>query len=220
TEIGAAERVSATNVTPRFFAVLGVAPALGRAFDQDDVGRPVVVVSHAFWRGKLAADPRAIGRSLVLGGQPHTIVGVLPERFAFALNACDLWRPFPAPPAHAIRAGYRVRAIARLARPGAATDLRSALDEVSRGSSPTARAVDAAGGRAPRARAVRRPRRAGRRRELACDGGGVDRRADLRLDLRVAAGGRRLAPQHRGGAAPRRHAAAARAHAAARARHR
>ena len=144
TEIGAAERVSATNVTPRFFAVLGVAPALGRAFDSDDVGRPVVVVSHGFWRGKLAADPRAIGRSLVLGGQPHTIVGVLPERFAFALNACDLWRPFPAPPAQAIRAGYRVRAIARLARPGAATDLRSALDEVSRGSSPPARASVAA----------------------------------------------------------------------------
>jgi len=144
TGAGAAERVSATNVTPRFFALLGVAPALGRAFDPDDVARPVVVVSHAFWRSRLAADPRAIGRSLMLGGQAHTIVGVLPERFVFALNACDVWRPFPVPPAQAIRAGYRVRAIARLARPGAAADLRAALDEVSREGSPPARASVAA----------------------------------------------------------------------------
>jgi putative ABC transport system permease protein len=144
TGLGAAERVSATNVTPRFFSLVGVAPALGRAFDRDDVGQRVVVVSHAFWRGTLAADPRAVGRSLVLGGQPHTIVGVLPERFVFALNACDLWRPFPVPPAQAIRAGYRVRAIARLARPGAAADLRAALDDVSREASPPMRASVAA----------------------------------------------------------------------------
>ena len=86
TELGAAERVSASDVTPGFLALLGVTPALGRAFDLDDVGRPVAIVSHAFWRGKLAADPGVIGRQIVLGGQAHTIVGVLPERFFFALN--------------------------------------------------------------------------------------------------------------------------------------
>ena len=140
TDLGAAERISATNVTPGFLSLLGVAPALGRSFDRGDVGQPVAIVSHAFWRGKLGGDPRAIGRSLVLGGQAHTIVGVLPERFVFALNACDVWRPFPVAPAQAIRAGYRVFAIARLARRGAATDLRAALDDVSRASSPPARA--------------------------------------------------------------------------------
>ena len=97
TELGAAERVRATNVTPGFLTLLGVTPALGRAFDLDDVGTPVVIVSHAFWRGKLAADPRVIGRRLVLGGQSHTIIGVLPERFSYALDTRDLWRPFPSP---------------------------------------------------------------------------------------------------------------------------
>ena len=136
-----AERVSATNVTPWFLTLLGVAPALGRSFDLDDVGRPVVIVSHAFWHGKLAADPGAIGRQLVLGGQPHTIVGVLPERFFFELNECDVWRPFPVPPAQAIRSGYRVRAIARLPRQLPAAALAAALDDVSRSSSPPSRAV-------------------------------------------------------------------------------
>jgi len=86
TELGAAERVSASNVTPGFLTLLGVAPALGRALDLDDVGLRVAILSHAFWRGKLAADPGVIGRQVVLGGQAHTIVGVLPEQF-FASSA-------------------------------------------------------------------------------------------------------------------------------------
>jgi predicted permease len=141
TEIGRAERVSASNVTPGFLALLGITPALGRAFAVDDTGRPVAVISHAFWRGTLAADPAVIGRRLVLGGRAHTIVGVLPERFVFALNPSDVWRPFPVSPDQAARAGYRVRAVARLARNVAPIDLGRALDDVSKASSPPARVV-------------------------------------------------------------------------------
>ena len=141
TGLGTAERVSATNVTPGFLTLLGVTPARGRSFALDDAGRPVVIVSHAFWRGKLAADPVAIGRQLVLGGRPHTIVGVLPERFFFALNVCDVWRPFPVTPAQAALARYRVQGIARLAGRLPGADLAVALDDVSRTSSPPARVV-------------------------------------------------------------------------------
>jgi predicted permease len=141
TELGPAERVSASNVTPDFLTLLGVAPALGRAFDLDDVGQPVAIVSHAFWRAKLAADPDVVGRRVVLGGQAHTIVGVLPERFVFALDPHDLWRPFPVTPAEAARTGYRVRAIARLAPRVSPAHLAAALDDVSRRSSPPARVV-------------------------------------------------------------------------------
>src|SRR5439155_6325278 len=95
TDLGAAERISATDVTPGFLALLGVAPARGRAFGPDDVGQPVAIVSHAFWRGKLAGDPDVVGRRIVLGNRPHTIVGVLPERFFFTLDASDPWRPLP-----------------------------------------------------------------------------------------------------------------------------
>ena len=101
TELGPAERVSVNDVTPGFLTLLGVTPTLGRPFTLEDVGRPVAILSHAFWRTKLAADSGAIGRQIVLGGQSHTIVGVLPEAFIFELNPADLWRPVPVTPAQA-----------------------------------------------------------------------------------------------------------------------
>lgn len=95
TQLGAAERLSASDITLGFLTLLGIVPARGRAFDLNDVGRPLAIVSHAFWHGTLAADPSVVGRQVVLGGQAHTIVGVLPEEFFLALNPCDVWRPLP-----------------------------------------------------------------------------------------------------------------------------
>lgn len=141
TGFGAAERMRATDVTPGFFALLGTAPMMGRGFSADDVGRPVAVVSHDFWRGTLDADPGVIGRALVLDGQTHTLVGVMPERFFFALDVSDIWRPIPLTPAQAARTGLRVRAIARLAPNVSPTSLSAALDEVSRTSTPPARVI-------------------------------------------------------------------------------
>jgi predicted permease len=139
TGLGAAERLSVSDVTPGFLTLLGVSPARGRAFDADDAGRPVVIVSDAFWRGKLAGDSAVIGRQIVLGGQPFTIVGVLPEPFSFALNPTDIWRPIPVAPAQAARIGYRVSVLARLARTSSPEFLQAALEDVSRLSSPPAR---------------------------------------------------------------------------------
>jgi putative ABC transport system permease protein len=141
TELGAAERVSANDVTPGFLTLLGVTPALGRAFELEDVARPVVILSSGFWRGRLAADPGVIGRHIVLGGQPHTIVGVLPERFLFELNPSEVWRPIPVAAAQAARAGYRVSVVARLAPNVSPASLAVALDDVSRTSSPPSRVV-------------------------------------------------------------------------------
>ncbi|HMF95143.1 MAG TPA: ADOP family duplicated permease [Vicinamibacterales bacterium] len=141
TGLGAAERVSATDVTPGFLPLLGVRPARGRMFDRDDAGQPVAIISDRFWRGKLAADPAVVGRHLVLGGRTHTIVGVLPDRFSFAINACEIWRPLPMAAAEAARSGYRVLVIARLARSTSPAALAAALDDVSRTASPPPRVV-------------------------------------------------------------------------------
>ena len=141
TGMGAAERTRATDVTPGFLTLLGATPMMGRAFTDDDVGRPVAIVSHAFWRGKLGANPDAIGRAIVLGGQTHTIVGVLPERFVYGLDITDIWRPLPLTPALAARGGGRVQAIARLAPNVAPASLAAALDDVSRMSTPPARVL-------------------------------------------------------------------------------
>ena len=139
TGLGAAERLRATDVTPGFLRLLGVSPIMGRDFGADDVGRPIVIVSQTFWREKLVSDPGAVGRTIVLNGQTHTIVGVLPERFLFALDDSDVLRPLPLAPAQAARAGMRVRALARLAQRVSSDALATALDEISGTATPSAR---------------------------------------------------------------------------------
>jgi predicted permease len=145
TELGAAEGLSATDVTPGFFTLLGIAPSRGRTFAVDDVGQPLAIVSHAFWRTRLAADPGAVGRTIVLEGRPHTIVGVLPEPFVFGLDRSEVWRPLQLPPvdpaAPQARAGFPVRVVARLAGGVTPKDLAAMLDDVSGRSSPPAKVV-------------------------------------------------------------------------------
>jgi predicted permease len=140
TGIGMPERVSVTDITAGFFSLLGVTPVRGRVFASADAGQPVVVIGHGFWRGTLGGDEHVVGRQIILGGRSHTIVGVLPETFSFELNLCDIWRPLPAP-AEALRTRYPVTAVARLPRNVTSSMLTAALDDVSRTSSPPARAV-------------------------------------------------------------------------------
>jgi putative ABC transport system permease protein len=141
TEIGLAERVRATDVTPGFLGLLGVSPVMGRTFAADDVGRPVAIISHTFWRGKLGGDPNIIGREIVLGNRSHTVIGVLPEQFVFALGAADIWRPFSIAPAQAALNGVRVLVIARLNPTRTPAQVAEALDDVSRASRQPARVL-------------------------------------------------------------------------------
>ena len=141
TGLGAAERVSLTDVTPGFLTVLGITPARGRTFERSDAGRPVVIVRNRYWRTRQASDPDVVGRDVVLGGRGHTIVGVMPERFVFPLNPSDIWRPLPLPSAPVARAAYQVRVIGRLSRILSSRELEVALDDVSRRSAAPADAV-------------------------------------------------------------------------------
>jgi predicted permease len=78
---GAATRDGAQLVTPAYFEVFRWSPAMGRLFTADDAqpgAARVVVVSHAYWRNRLAARADIVGASLHLDREPATIVGVLP----------------------------------------------------------------------------------------------------------------------------------------------
>lgn len=141
TDLGEAERVSVNDVTPGLLPLLGVAPALGRSFDINEIGQPVIMIGHAFWRTKFGADPQVLGRQVNLGGRPHTIVGVLPERFAFALSQSDLWRALPVVPGQPSRVGYRVAVVARLGANVSSDHLETVLNDVSRMASPPAGVV-------------------------------------------------------------------------------
>jgi predicted permease len=79
-------RVFAARVMASFFPLLGVSASLGRTFlkEENEPGRPpAVVLTDAFWRSKLGADPHAVGRTLRLDGQPALVVGVLAPGFHF-----------------------------------------------------------------------------------------------------------------------------------------
>src|SRR3954468_14921838 len=72
-------------VSGNYFQVLQLQPALGRLFDSNDdrlVGEaPVVVLSHAYWTTRFAADPSLLNKPLKVNGQTLTIVGVAPKGF-------------------------------------------------------------------------------------------------------------------------------------------
>jgi putative ABC transport system permease protein len=78
-----AERVWVREVTPAYFALLGIGPVLGRGFSEGDgqPGRPpLVVLSHAFWQRRLGARRDIIGSAVRLDGRDHVLVGVLPAQ--------------------------------------------------------------------------------------------------------------------------------------------
>ncbi len=68
-------------VTPNFFDVLGVQPALGRGFRSDEERAPVVVLSDAVWESQFGRDVGVIGRTVTLSKIDFTIVGVAPKTF-------------------------------------------------------------------------------------------------------------------------------------------
>ncbi len=113
TGLGAAQRVSVTEVTTGFFDLLGVVPALGRGLGPDELGQAVVVVSHDFWRTRLAADPGTLGEPIELNGRRHTVVGVLPQDFFFPLNFSSVWRPLSRPVELEDRNDLTVRVVGR-----------------------------------------------------------------------------------------------------------
>ena len=75
-------RVRVTRVTPSFFRLLRVAPALGRTFtdEEGEIGNEKkVVLSYALWQSQFGGDPSVVGKDIRLDGQPYTIVGVMPQ---------------------------------------------------------------------------------------------------------------------------------------------
>jgi putative ABC transport system permease protein len=92
------ERVSGALISPTIFGVVGVQPAVGRAFREEEAtpGNDfVVILSDGFWTQRYGADPEVLGTVIVLDGEPFTVVGVMPPRFQFPPGAMDvqIWRP-------------------------------------------------------------------------------------------------------------------------------
>lgn len=94
------ERMRAIVSSASFFPTLGVFPMMGRGFSEEEEtpGRDqVVVLTHRLWRGRFGANPQILGTTLQLGGQPFTVVGVLPQGFEYP-QGTDLYMPFAPTP--------------------------------------------------------------------------------------------------------------------------
>lgn len=88
-------RLPGKLVSADYFQVFGVKPQIGRSFakGEDQPGAaPVVIVSHAFWQKQFAGNASILGRDLVLDGEPHRIIGVLPAG-SFDRDEAVFWKP-------------------------------------------------------------------------------------------------------------------------------
>ena len=120
-----AERLPGQRVSWRFFRTLGVQPAIGRDFleEEDAAGRNgVVILGDGLWRRRFGADPAIVGRTISLDDREHVVVGVMPPSFEYALApSSQIWRVlgYDASMPWACRTCRHLRLIARL-RPGIA----------------------------------------------------------------------------------------------------
>lgn len=90
------ERIQGRRLSWNFLQVLGVRPALGRAFtpDEEVVGRHrAAIISHGLWQRRFGGDPDLVGANFLLDGEPYTIIGIMPTDFWYGSIFDDVWVP-------------------------------------------------------------------------------------------------------------------------------
>jgi len=111
-------------VSPPYFDIFGTHAVLGRTFtaDEDQRGKDhVVVLSHAIWETQFGADPKLVGGTIRLDGEPYTVIGVLPEGTSFDRSFWQLWTPLVFKPENMTRNFHWFISFAKL-KPGVALE--------------------------------------------------------------------------------------------------
>ncbi|HVF89336.1 MAG TPA: ABC transporter permease [Blastocatellia bacterium] len=93
---GEPERVEGAWMTGSLLPMLGVSPALGRNFspEEEQPGKDqIVIIGHGLWQRRFGGDPNILGQSIMLNGSPRTVIGVMPQGFAFPTKASEMWVP-------------------------------------------------------------------------------------------------------------------------------
>jgi putative ABC transport system permease protein len=114
------EEVRTLDVTDGVLPILGVRPLVGRLFTRGDdaPGTPeTAILTAGYWRTRFGADATAIGRTLVIDGEPREIIGVLPDSFRFMDRSFAVVLPLRLDPAKVFLGNFSYSAIARL-KPG------------------------------------------------------------------------------------------------------
>jgi putative ABC transport system permease protein len=93
---GVPERLRMSRATPSLAHVLGVSPALGRWFKEEEGvpgAVPAAVLSHGLWVRRFGENPNLLGTFITIDGATATVVGVMPAAFAYPDARIDLWMP-------------------------------------------------------------------------------------------------------------------------------
>ena len=88
------------RVSARYFDVLALQPFIGRSFSEEEDrprGPKTAILGYTLWRTVFGGNPDVLGRAIAVRGEPHTIIGVLPEHATTPLNA-DLYTALQAGP--------------------------------------------------------------------------------------------------------------------------
>ncbi len=134
TGAGEPEQLQGAGVTHGLFEVLRIPPLLGRTFTADE-DRPnqdaVVILSHALWQRRFGADPKIIGRTIVLSNRPRAIVGVMPSGFRFP-QVSEYWVPLALNTQMWTRNDHGLSAVGRLKDSVTLDQARAEMDVIAR----------------------------------------------------------------------------------------
>lgn len=128
------ERIMGWNASWEMFSAFGVAPIIGRPFTaaEDVPGGPkVVLLGETLWKTHFEADPKILGRSISLDGEPYTVIGVMPSNFSVFSATEQFWTPLQLEPqdtAASSRAVHRMFAVVRLERGMSLKQAQAAID--------------------------------------------------------------------------------------------
>ena len=135
-EPGSTERLQTMRVSPDFFTTLGLGPAIGRTFTDEETSSEtdhVAVLSDAFWRQRYNADPNIIGKQIRVNSVQRTVIGVLPPSFRFLSSDARVFlplasRPEDRAPSRRHSGGNVIQMIARLEPNATIAQAQSEID--------------------------------------------------------------------------------------------
>src|SRR5208282_4859903 len=135
-EPGSTERQPTMRISPDFFSTLGLGPAIGRTFTDEETTSDtdhVAILSDTFWRQQFNSDPNVLGKQIRVNSVPRTVIGVLPPGFRFLSSDARVFlplasRPEDRAPSRRHSGGNVIQMIARLAPDATLAQAQSQLD--------------------------------------------------------------------------------------------
>ena len=135
-EPGSTERLQTMRVSPEFFSTLGLGPAFGRTFTDEETTSEtdhVAILSDSFWRQRYDAAPNVLGKRIRVNSVPRTVIGVLPPNFRFLSSDAQVFLPLASSlqdraPSQRHSGGNVIQMVARLRPDATLAQAQSELD--------------------------------------------------------------------------------------------